>query len=564
MWALRILTGPQAGQIVELKMGKNLIGRAPHCDIKIVSPGVSKEHTEMMVFKEKIVITDLKSSNGTYLNGIRIQTGLMRLGDKLGVHEVLVDVIPAPEVRPQTTPRHTSTSTGVPAPMPYYGGGAAPQLPPQMPMGMPQEQMPQPMMTVLTGGEAAAAPLGTGAANPAPAPAYRQAGLKQLWERALEYVERVALPGVYKLPQWVEFRMVLLGFVALFIFSTTLLSMIPMVQITRASIVNESKRRAASIARTVATMNQTALLQNSYSSLSTNAAETEDGVKQVLIVQQSDGMILAPASRAGTTPDLPFVHSARREMRPQSVEVDGSTIGASFPIGLFDPNTGEQSVKAHAIILYDIGSLAFDDGRAISLFMQTLVIASLLGLVIYFFMYKLVEYPLVALNRQLDVALREKKDSTEVNFMFPPLQALIGNINSLLSRYLHGDGQGSAGADFVNRDGEAENLVQMVGFPCLAIARDGRIISCNTAFTQVAHAEISQLQGQSFKALPDVALQKNIEGLVAKARDNTRMIHTDQLEFSGHLCVLSCQSFVSSSQEVDYFLIAVSPAEGGS
>ncbi|WP_374029613.1 FHA domain-containing protein [Bdellovibrio bacteriovorus] len=553
MWALRILTGPQAGQIIELKMGKNLIGRAPQCDIKLVSPGVSKEHTEVSVFKEKIVITDLKSSNGTYLNGIRIQNGLMRLGDKLGVHDILVDVIPAPEIRAQNT-RSTATNTGVPAPMPYYGGGAAPQMPQQMgmPHGMPQG-MPQPMAG-MPGADPA----------PAPAPAYQQGGLKGLLDKLNDYLDRVALPGVYKLPQFLELKMVLLGFVVLFIFSTTLLSMIPMVQITRASIINESKRRAASIARTVATINQAALLQNSYSSLSTNAAEAEDGVKQVLIVQQSDGMILAPATRAGTTPDLPFVHSARREMRPQAVEVDSSTIGASFPIGLFDPNTGEQSVKAHAIVLYDIGSLAFDDGRAISLFMQTLVIASLIGLIIYFFMYKLIEYPLVSLNTQLDIAMREKKDNTEVDFMFPPLQALIGNINSLLTRYIHGEtDSGSPGAaGFVNKDGEAENLVQLIGFPSIAISKEGRIIACSPAFAQVARAEVAQLQGQLFKAIPDVALQQNIDGLMVRTRENPRAIHTDQLEFSGHLCILSCQAF-ATGQEVDYYVVTVSPTDGG-
>ncbi|WII70626.1 FHA domain-containing protein [Bdellovibrio sp. 22V] len=553
MWALRILTGPQAGQIIELKMGKNLIGRAPQCDIKLVSPGVSKEHTEVSVFKEKIVITDLKSSNGTYLNGIRIQNGLMRLGDKLGVHDILVDVIPAPEIRAQNT-RSTATNTGVPAPMPYYGGGAAPQMPQQMgmPHGMPQG-MPQPMAGMPGAGPA-----------PAPAPAYQQGGLKGLLDKLNDYLDRVALPGVYKLPQFLELKMVLLGFVVLFIFSTTLLSMIPMVQITRASIINESKRRAASIARTVATINQAALLQNSYSSLSTNAAEAEDGVKQVLIVQQSDGMILAPATRAGTTPDLPFVHSARREMRPQAVEVDSSTIGASFPIGLFDPNTGEQSVKAHAIVLYDIGSLAFDDGRAISLFMQTLVIASLIGLIIYFFMYKLIEYPLVSLNTQLDIAMREKKDNTEVDFMFPPLQALIGNINSLLTRYIHGEtDSGSPGAaGFVNKDGEAENLVQLIGFPSIAISKEGRIIACSPAFAQVARAEVAQLQGQLFKAIPDVALQQNIDGLMVRTRENPRAIHTDQLEFSGHLCILSCQAF-ATGQEVDYYVVTVSPTDGG-
>nr|BFD61734.1 hypothetical protein BdHM001_04150 [Bdellovibrio sp. HM001]BFD65546.1 hypothetical protein HAGR004_05680 [Bdellovibrio sp. HAGR004] len=560
MWALRILTGPQAGSVVELKMGKNLIGRAPQCDIKLLSPGVSKEHTEIAVYKDKIVITDLRSSNGTYLNGVRMQSGVMRLGDKLGIHDVIADVIPSPEARAQRPAQNNA-----PAPMPYYGGGAAPQMPPAMPMGMPEQQpmsmgMPHGMPQPMAGMPGMASP----GVAPAPAPAFQQGGFRGLMDKLNDYMDRVALPGVYRLPQFVEMRMVLLGFVVLFIFSTTLLSMIPMVQITRASIINESKRRASSIARTVATLNQSALIQNSYSSLSTNAAEAEDGVKQVLIVQQSDGMILAPASRAGTTPDLPFVHSARREMRPQAMEVDSSTIGASFPIGLFDPNTGEQSVKAHAIVLYDVGSLAFDDGRAISLFMQTLVIASLLGLLIYYFMYKLIEYPLVALNAQLDTAMREKTDNTALDFQFPPLQALIGNINSLLTRYIHGDtDSGSGGAGFVNKDGEAENLVQIVGFPCVTISKEGRIVACNPAFLQVARAEMAQLQGQPYKAIPDAALQQNIEGLMVRSRENTRGIHTDQLEFSGHLCILSCQA-MCTGQEVDYFVITVSPTEGGS
>lgn len=551
MWALRVLTGPQAGQILTLKMGRNVIGRAPNCDVKITSGGVSKEHSEITVYKDKIVVTDLKSSNGTFLNGIRMQTGIMRLGDKLGIHDVLVDVIPAPDARAQA-PRPQQPSPQ--APMPYYGGGAAPQMQPQMyqqpQYGQMPQGMPQPMASM------------PGAA-PAPAPAYSPGGFKAVMEKVTEYIDRVALPGVYKLPTLIEFKMVLLGFVILFIFITTLLSMIPMVAISRASIINESKRRAASIARSVATLNQSALLQNSYSSLTTAQAESEDGVKQVLIVQQSDGMILAPATRAGTTPDLPFVHVARREMRPQSVEVDSSTIGASFPIGLFDPNTGEQTVKAHAIVLYDIGSLAFDDGRAISLFMQTLVIATLVGLLVYFFMYKLIEYPIASLNTQLDTAMREKKDSTEVDFIFPAFQALVGNINSLLSRAANGVRDEANGGNFVNKDGEAENLVQMIGFPAVAIAKDGRLIACSPSFAQVAHAELSALQGQMYTAIPDAALQQNIEHLVGKSRENPRVIHTDQLEFSGHLCILSCQAMSSAPNDVDYYLITVSPTDGG-
>lgn len=540
MWAIRVLTGPQAGEIFELKMGRNVVGRAPQCDVKLTSAGVSKEHSELTVYKEKIVINDLKSSNGTYLNGVRLQSGVIRLGDKLGIHNVLVDIVPSESARIQPpAPVHASNFSN----------------PAMQPSGQNYRSIPN---------HTYASPGATSPMANAPAPAYHPGGLQALTDKFSDYIEKVALPGVYKLPTLIEFKMVLLGFVVLFIFTTTLLSMIPMVAISRASIIGEGKRRAGSIARTLATLNQSALLQNSYSTLTTNQAESEDGVKQVLIIQQSDGMILAPATRAGTIPDLPFVHVARREMRPQAVEVDSSTIGASFPIGLFDPNTGEQSVKAHAIVLYDTGSMAFDDGRAISLFMQSLVIASIIGFLIFYFMYKLIEFPIASLNAQLDVALRDKKDSTEVDFLFPPFQALIGNINSLLTRYVHGVQDESSSGNFINKEGEAENLIQLIGFPSLAIGKEGRIIACSGSFAQLVRVDLSSLQSHMYTAIPDVAFQQNIEHLVSKSRENSRITHTDQLEFSGHLCILSCQAISSTASDVDYYVITVSPADGGS
>ena len=49
MWSVRILSGPQTGQIFDLKLGKNIFGRSATCDIKILSVGISKEHCEIHV-----------------------------------------------------------------------------------------------------------------------------------------------------------------------------------------------------------------------------------------------------------------------------------------------------------------------------------------------------------------------------------------------------------------------------------------------------------------------------------------------------------------------------------
>ncbi len=556
MWAIRVLTGPLAGQIYDLKLGRNLVGRAPHCDVRISSNGVSKEHTEIHVYKDKIIVTDLKSSNGTYINGVRAQNGLIRLGDKVSVHDVIFDIIPAPDIRPGSQAGATAHAAGNPQgmPVPVNGGNAAPSYYPQGYQQPYTQQAPQ-MMGVLP----------EGMPEPAEMPGVEppQGFAQNLLFQAQDYMERVALPGIYKLPQLVEFKYVLGGFVGAFIFAVTLLSMIPMVQITRSSILAESKRRAQSIARNVAMANQQILLQGNISALSTHSAETEDGVKQVMIVQQSDGMILAPASRAGVTPDIPFVHVARREMKTQVEQVDSQTIGASFPIGQYDPNTGEPSVKAHAIVLYDIGSLAFDDGHVLSLFFQTLILACLVGVLLFFFMYKLIEFPIVSLNRQLDIAMREKKDAADVEFQFPVLQNLIANINSLLTRYLHGGDEAGGQVNLVSRDSEAENLVQLMGYPTVAVTGEGRIVSVNANFEQLAHASSSQLVNQMVAAIPDLALQQNMQHLIEKSRLAPGSIQSDQLEFSGHNCQIHCHAMGVENGAISYFVICITPVEGG-
>lgn len=552
MWALRILTGPQAGQIIDLKLGRNLIGRGLNCDVKISSHGVSKEHSEIHVYKDKIMMVDLKSSNGTYINGVRIQNGLVRLGDKVSVHDVIFDIVPA-DARPARGVS-SGTHSSIVVAMPTAGTAAAQQYYPQTFQQTDQIPVPQ-MMGVVN------------PTLPTPGPvvtAPPQGLVQNLLLQLNEYVERVLLPGIYRLPQLTEFKYILAGFIAAFIVAVTLLSMIPMVRITRASIMAESQRRAQSIARNVAMMNQQLLLQGSFSSLNTHSAETEDGVKQVMIIQQTDGMILAPASRAGTTPDIPFVHAARREMKAQVGKVDSQTIGASFPIGQYDPATGEPSVKAHAIVIYDVGSLAFDDGHVLSLFFQTLIIASLVGLLLFFFMYKLIEYPIQSLNQQLDVALREKKDSMEVNFQFPALQNLIGNVNSLLTRYIYGDAEkNNPAAQAVSRDSEAENLVQLMGYPTIAISGEKRIIAVNTNFEQIAHASSGQLNGQSLATLADTALQQNLSHLIQKSQEVPGAIHSDQLEFSGHNCLIHCQAMGVENNSIAYYVIIITPTEGG-
>jgi pSer/pThr/pTyr-binding forkhead associated (FHA) protein len=83
MWSIRILSGPQTGQVFDLKLGKNVFGRGQNCEVKILSLGISKEHCEIHVYKDKMMVVDLKSSNGTFVNGVKIQNSIIHVGDKI-------------------------------------------------------------------------------------------------------------------------------------------------------------------------------------------------------------------------------------------------------------------------------------------------------------------------------------------------------------------------------------------------------------------------------------------------------------------------------------------------
>ena len=46
-----------------------LLGRGTDCDLRLVDPGVSRHHAELRVEHDQVVLVDLGSTNGTFVNG---------------------------------------------------------------------------------------------------------------------------------------------------------------------------------------------------------------------------------------------------------------------------------------------------------------------------------------------------------------------------------------------------------------------------------------------------------------------------------------------------------------
>ena len=128
MLKIKVLKGPKPGQIFTLKAGDNVVGRAPNCDIVLVSNGVSKAHAKLIVQNDQCVVTDLASSNGTFVNGTKIKDRILRVGDKIAFHDVIVELGAA-----------QGTSAGANPGMNMQGAGFPQQMPSQFPSAPPQQ-----------------------------------------------------------------------------------------------------------------------------------------------------------------------------------------------------------------------------------------------------------------------------------------------------------------------------------------------------------------------------------------------------------------------------------------
>ncbi len=69
------------------------IGRAPDNDIHIDNLAVSNYHARVYVEAGSLVVEDLNSLNGSYLNDIRVERAMLKDGDAIliGKHHIFVD-----------------------------------------------------------------------------------------------------------------------------------------------------------------------------------------------------------------------------------------------------------------------------------------------------------------------------------------------------------------------------------------------------------------------------------------------------------------------------------------
>lgn len=63
-----------------------IIGRQTHTDLQIDEPGVSKEHAAILTVGNDQILEDLGSTNGTLVNGAKVERHILQNGDMIQIH----------------------------------------------------------------------------------------------------------------------------------------------------------------------------------------------------------------------------------------------------------------------------------------------------------------------------------------------------------------------------------------------------------------------------------------------------------------------------------------------
>jgi pSer/pThr/pTyr-binding forkhead associated (FHA) protein len=89
----RVTCTPADRREVALTPGERLLGRGSECDVVIDDRSVSRAHTAISISATSVVVRDLDSKNGTWVNGMRIASDRrLRHGDRLGLGMILLAV----------------------------------------------------------------------------------------------------------------------------------------------------------------------------------------------------------------------------------------------------------------------------------------------------------------------------------------------------------------------------------------------------------------------------------------------------------------------------------------
>jgi len=80
---LIVLAGSAVGEMYKVETERTVIGRGGKATIRLIDDGISREHCEVVMTGGDVILRDLGSTNGTFCNGVKVDSRPLVDGDKI-------------------------------------------------------------------------------------------------------------------------------------------------------------------------------------------------------------------------------------------------------------------------------------------------------------------------------------------------------------------------------------------------------------------------------------------------------------------------------------------------
>ena len=122
-YALRFIAGKYKGGQFPLRPNREMVvGRGSEFDMVLDEDMVSRRHAKIATYHGQIVVQDLKSTNGTFVNGERVTVARLKVGDKVLVGTSIMELLRLDDG--PTSQRPATRTSGAPAEPPPPDGDA--------------------------------------------------------------------------------------------------------------------------------------------------------------------------------------------------------------------------------------------------------------------------------------------------------------------------------------------------------------------------------------------------------------------------------------------------------
>lgn len=416
MYRLTVIAGPTnaqpaRGSTFAVGNGSFTIGRHSDNEIVLHSGNVSKRHCVLVVDNTRIALEDQGSSNGTFVNDFLAAQKTLQPGDRIRVGEFVL------ELTDTDTPKALAKRPLSVVPDTYSHGLPVPSTP-LVSMDVEEDVMP-----------------------------------KDLVGKFKFQFDRYVLPYFFSFNERFEWRVVVASLFGLYLVINLFISISPLMTEQEKAIEREVSLRAKVMARDIAERNTGFIASKNESKLELGTFEKAWGVRVAVIIDL-ENKILAPAAKAGRYFELGSEATTAVRARKLFIEgkqdgfvtkSDSDTIVAIEPIQVFNSAQGKNQTAAMAVVSIDTTVAVTEGAQLLMVYAHTLVLSLIVGLLIFYLIYRITLRPFQEMNRKIDQVLRGEPVEFRSTVFFSEIESLWTVMDSALKRVPRNDDSSTSG-----------------------------------------------------------------------------------------------------------------------